>query len=331
MRARRQGRRRGARPSATFARSRPLGVTSLSARPSGTGPGARAGRRSRAGTRARAAAARAGRRGRATTASAIVDAERRRHQHPRQRARASRSDRPPRGRARRRGCPGCRGSPSTPGPEPGTRTRARSKTPAWCSTIVFVGPRQTEYASTHGMISATTTTHETSSKKSRRSQPANVAAPSFANDAGACQSTDLEDDGERDEHEAATSASARSAAAAAARPARSTAGMTSSAMNATSHHSDTFGQLLVHREVQRERRRQNARARRGAAVALVRRQLRPPRAERLERVPELRLLLLLVERGVDVGHDERVDRRREALQFSESAARRDPRAGTRAR
>jgi hypothetical protein len=50
----------------------------------------------------------------------------------------------------------------------------------------------------------------------------------------------------------------------------------------------------------------------------IRRQLRPPRADFLEGIPELGLLLLLVERRIDVGHDERVDRRREALQLSES-------------
>ena len=53
---------------------------------------------------------------------------------------------------------------------------------------MFVGPRQTEYASTHGMINATTTTQDASSKKSRNNQPTKVAAPSFANDAGASQS-----------------------------------------------------------------------------------------------------------------------------------------------
>ena len=92
-----------------------------------------------------------------------------------------------RGRARRTACRGCRGSPCCSRRAPGTRTRGRSKTPAWWWTIVFVGPRQTEYASTHGMISATTTTHDASSKKSRKSQPANVAAPSFANEAGPSQ------------------------------------------------------------------------------------------------------------------------------------------------
>ena len=53
-----------------------------------------------------------------------------------------------------------------------------------------------------------------------------------------------------------------------------------------------------------------------APRASVGRQLRPPGAERLEGVPEARLRGLLVERGVDVRDDERLDRGREALQLA---------------
>ena len=60
-------------------------------------------------------------------------------------------------------------------------------------------------------------------------------------------------------------------------------------MNATSHHDERFGRRLVHREVRRERRSEHG-ERDDAPAASVRRQLRPPRAERLEGVPELRLL-----------------------------------------
>ena len=52
------------------------------------------------------------------------------------------------------------------------------------------------------------------------------------------------------------------------------------------------------------------------AVQLVRRQLGPPRADGLEGVPERGLQRLLVERRVDVGADERVDRRREGLELA---------------
>src|SRR5205823_10896565 len=44
------------------------------------------------------------------------------------------------------------------------------------------------------------------------------------------------------------------------------------------------------------------------------RQLGPPRAELLERVPKACLGRLLVERSVDVGNDQRLDRRGEALE-----------------
>src|SRR3954471_16382068 len=47
--------------------------------------------------------------------------------------------------------------------------------------------------------------------------------------------------------------------------------------------------------------------------ASVRRQLRVPVAQHAERVPELALGVLLVERGVDVRHVQRVDRGRELL------------------
>src|SRR5712692_6981355 len=50
--------------------------------------------------------------------------------------------------------------------------------------------------------------------------------------------------------------------------------------------------------------------------ALVRRELRPPGTELLEGVPKRCLGRLLVERGVDVGDDERLDRRGEALELA---------------
>src|SRR5205823_10674105 len=53
--------------------------------------------------------------------------------------------------------------------------------------------------------------------------------------------------------------------------------------------------------------------RRRAPRTSVRRKGFPPHAERLERVPEARFLRLLVERLVDVGRIERLDRRSERL------------------
>ena len=46
-------------------------------------------------------------------------------------------------------------------PGTGNANESTSKTCAWCATICFVGPRQTEYASTHGMMHATSTTQDT--------------------------------------------------------------------------------------------------------------------------------------------------------------------------
>src|SRR5262245_21526864 len=91
------------------------------------------------------------------------------------------------------------------------------------------------------MINATTTTHEISSKKSRKSQPPKVAAPSFANDAGPSQS--------RNEN---ASASATKTSTAIQRhgawrsgnnshTVANTAGITSAAMTPTSHHRDNSG------------------------------------------------------------------------------------------
>ena len=57
--------------------------------------------------------------------------------------------------------------------------RAENTSGFWV-TIVFVGPRQTEYESTHGTINATSTTQLSSSKKRRKHQPIAVIAASFA-------------------------------------------------------------------------------------------------------------------------------------------------------
>src|SRR4029450_7121427 len=48
------------------------------------------------------------------------------------------------------------------------------KTLSWLVTMFFVGPRQTEYASTHGITNATRTTHESSSNSQRNAQARNV-------------------------------------------------------------------------------------------------------------------------------------------------------------
>src|SRR5437764_2304681 len=94
------------------------------------------------------------------------------------------------------------------------------------------------------MMSATIATHAASSKKSRKSQPTNVAAPSLANDAAASQPAT----------ENATLNTRKAIAAHQRQRARlngsnnptvaNTAGMTNSAITATSHHTDKSGSRL---------------------------------------------------------------------------------------
>src|SRR5581483_11979153 len=62
----------------------------------------------------------------------------------------------------------------------GNVTENAENTVWWWLTIDFVGPRQTEYASTQGTTNATRTTHETSSNSHRNAHARNVIAPSFA-------------------------------------------------------------------------------------------------------------------------------------------------------
>src|SRR5439155_2684546 len=68
----------------------------------------------------------------------------------------------------------------------------------------------------------------------------------------------------------------------------------------------------------RSTRAERRAARRRGAPGSVGRELRPPRAELLEGVPKFVLGLLLVERGVDVGDYERLDRGGEPLQLAEA-------------
>jgi hypothetical protein len=68
--------------------------------------------------------------------------------------------------------------PSTPGT--GNVIESAENTSGFSETIVFVGPRQTEYESTHGTITATSTTQLSSSKKRRKHHPIAVIAASFA-------------------------------------------------------------------------------------------------------------------------------------------------------
>ena len=107
----------------------------------------------RAGSRARSRAARAGRRRRTPSSRISVSASRPDHRQPRPARPGGRSGRRRRGRARRRGCPAgrCSPSPSSPGKPEGDRD-AVEEARLLVRRRSSVGPRQTENASTHGMI-----------------------------------------------------------------------------------------------------------------------------------------------------------------------------------
>jgi len=102
--------------------------------------------------------------------------------------------------------------------------------------MCFVGPRQTEYASTHGMIAATRTTHETVSKNERNQKPRTIVAASrakFANrpapatSSTTASTTSATPTGKSPRQSRSGSASSTSA---------NTAGISTHAIHATSHH-----------------------------------------------------------------------------------------------
>ena len=124
----------------------------------------RAGRRSAAGTRARSRAARAGRRCRTPLVRISVSAEQADH-----RARSTSADPQPEaggGREEQREEEDVRRPDVRRAVSPGSRNAIEMRVEQLgCSRRrSFVGPRQTESASTHGMMTATSTTHESASK-----------------------------------------------------------------------------------------------------------------------------------------------------------------------
>ena len=201
----------------------------------------------------------------------------------------SRTARSRRGRARRRARSGMPRFAVSVSPGTGNANESRSKTPVWCSTIVFVGPRKTESASTHGMIIATTTTHETSSNKSerasRRTSPrrASRTTPVLATPGTRIRPRARRSTSAAIQRQDAWRRGSNSPTVA------NTAGITSVATIATSHHNETSGSRVCRRSTTSAPRRLR-RARR-CATGSIWRQLRPPRAERFERVPELCLLV----------------------------------------
>ncbi len=106
--------------------------------------------------------------------------------------------------------------------------------------MCFVGPLQTEYASTKGMIAATATTHADCSKRPRNHQPSAVTAASLAKPDAASQPTTC-----RMAARAMNATPTRNSASGCDRQSgsassisRKTAGMRTNEMKATSHHVD---------------------------------------------------------------------------------------------
>src|SRR5207237_10802451 len=114
------------------------------------------------------------------------------------------------------------------------------KTCAWCVTITFVGPFQTEYASTQGMMNATSTTQAAVSKYARNQNPISVTEKSFTMFSGVFHPATCR-----------TTVKTASASPTGSRPralhngrashtSPNETGISTPPMNATSHQSDAF-------------------------------------------------------------------------------------------
>src|SRR5581483_10587488 len=219
------------------------------------------------------------------------------------------------------------GRPSRAALPPGTTNATESVLKTWAcpSVICFVGPRHTEYASTHGISTATSTTHESASKYVRNHQPSSVSAPSLqkfaptgvpAYDRPTASATSTRPAGRR-------SRLCHSGSASQTR--RNVTGIRTNAISRIDGQSDIPPRCRAasNHPTSAARTPSSAsalatlRGSRRRRTALVRRQCGPPLADRLERIPVGGLRRLIVERRVDVGHDERLDRRCEPLQLAE--------------
>src|SRR5262249_55033935 len=125
----------------------------------------------------------------------------------------------------------------------GYENDSAEKTFWWYLTMCFVGPRQTEYASTHGTMQAMITTHEMSSTKARNVQPKNVIAPSFAKFSSTGRPAKPKTTASAPTTPASVPriASGDSASGSTSRTSAHTAGITTSASHATSYQSRAPG------------------------------------------------------------------------------------------
>ena len=183
---------------------------------------------------------------------------------------------------------------------------------------------KTEYASTAGMIAATSTTHSSCSNSQRNAQPEAVRAE-LREVRGEVEARLLHHEGdEREDAQPPRAPSATTTAEVRGRRARVCAASPPRRRRPRPARARPRRDEARRRTTSRPQRRGRRTPRRGS----VRRCLAPPLAEHLEGVPERRLRRLLVERLVDVGRDERLDRRRELLQLPRSSARARARAGS---
>ena len=177
-------------------------------------------------------------------------------------------------------------APVSPGS--GTRPRSARRSPAAPRRRTRSARTQTDQTSTQGTITATSATHQSSSNSARNQKPTRANAASFATFAAASAPT---------RSRPTTRAPRRP------RPRRGDAAASRATRGARARSSPERGQDEERDERRRparaagraadRRRRRTRRARRAARRARVRaggrsvrRLLRPPRAERLERVPE---------------------------------------------
>ena len=197
------------------------------------------------------------------------------------------------------------GRPSRAAPPPGTTNEIESVAEhlrVVLGDVASSGRARPSTRRRHGISAATSTTHESSSKTCRNRNPTSTSRRRT------CRSS--------------RRSGGRAARARSPRRAR-TDGAERRAATAASDERQREPGEQERRRHQHERDQQDARPERPRVDvrrelvprderrerALVRRQRGPPGPDRLEGVPEARLRGLLVERGVDVGRDERLDRR----------------------
>src|SRR5205823_14608673 len=121
--------------------------------------------------------------------------------------------------------------------------KAKEKSEKTCAcfvTITFVGPRQTEYASTQGMISATRTTQLSASKYERKAKPTAVMPKSLEKFSAVFQPATWKAQARTPKAAPAASRPRPRCSGSTSHTSPKHAGITTSETNAMSHHVDAF-------------------------------------------------------------------------------------------